>query len=362
MAKDRVTIFIPQIPESVLLVNDGKWTHKNHKGNWAVHDTKKQAEKYARRIPKYQYGSMSSKAGSIDVEYLKYAQDYGDLLISFSVSELYFYNNAIPKSVIDVDDLVNRIKMELRLVMDVTQLPSIALFSVSRDESTVDVIDSSDNIKRRIDILGKSVLPYKNVDNSFKEEGNIYFRGRTGKRSGGQFIAYDKVKEQASKGIDLKELLGLTPRQGILRLEMKESKNPLKRHVKLVREVTGIPKESNESNLCLVMSKEYQVTVLMEVITKLNLDKFITTRTKLISVVKGSKLFTDRELKTAIKVIKHNNGERYSHQLGVSTIKKYDKKILSLGYHFMYSDVELKAITREMVEKAVSTDLTQILM
>ncbi len=360
MAKDRITIFLPAINEEVIY-GDNSWESVNRKGNWALHDANKQGKKHKRRIPKYTYGSMSGKAGLLDVEYLKYNIDMGDLLISLSVSELYFLNNSVPKSNIDLDDIQERILTELRNVIDTSCIPPWDFWVISRDETNVDIIDSQENIIRRMDVLSKSYSPYKKVDNEYKKAGSVYFRGRAGKKSCSQFIAYDKVKEQRDrKSIDLRKILGLNPQQGCLRLESKTSKNPLKLNIDFIRQLSETNRDDTGANFDVVMSIEYQVNVMMKNISKLNLDKTITTRGKLLQELKKSGKLTKRQYSTALKVINHDNEEKLSTKLSQRTIKKYRKIITSLGFHYLYSDVELKPITREKVIEAISSDKKQI--
>lgn len=355
MAKDRITIFIPNINLDQVILNESAWIHFNCKGNWS------KESKYARRIPKYRHGTMRCKAGCIDVECLKYSPNYGDMLFSLSISEIYFFSNAVPKSVIDANDLANKILSELKHILDTSQLPSWDTWKVTRDETNLDIIDSQENIERRMEILSKSQMPYRRVDNEFFKDGSVYFRGRTGKKSASQFIAYDKIKENFDrKGDDLREVLGLTSRQGCLRLELKTCKDPLKRNVKLVRQLPTTTQQAPPSNFSLILSEEFQASVLIEAITKLNLDKIITTREKLLQVIDSSTKFTERTKNTALQVVKHVNGERYSHKLNKRTISKYANLIFSTGYHVLYSDVELKAITPELIKSVVSSDLKQI--
>lgn len=354
MAKDRISLFIPNLPEAILKADGDTWNARNYRGKW---HTNKSSESDHRSM-KYLYGSLSCKAGYIDVQFLKFSSEYGDLLLSLSVAEIFNFTNAIPKSVVSGLELAQKILSDLKYVLDISKLPNYEEWVISKDETCVDVIDTQENIMRRLKILSKTNMPYRNVDTEYLSKHTVYFRARAGKKSASQVVVYDKVREQRErKGLNMSNLLNLSLSEGCMRIELKTRSATLRRNLKLVRKATG---QYMASRFSLFLSHEYQEYLLYEVIVKLNLDKAITTRANLIMKMKESGLFTIRQLNTAIEVMKYENGEECDQIYSSRTISKYKKQIMSTGYNILYSDVELKPITIELLSLAIANDTHQI--
>lgn len=358
MAIDRIRIFIPSLPESILK-HEKSWDSKQYKGPWKSRSADDISARHPRRVPKYKFGSFSAKVGVFDVDFLKYSQENGDLFFSCSVSELYFMHNYIPKSCVISEEFAELSLDFLSEVLDETLLPHFTAWHVSSIEVNIDIIDTQSNNDERLKYTFKHKAPYKKPDTEFAAQGSVYQRGKAWKRSKTQYIVYDKAKEQSDrKGIDLRQNLGLSESEGCLRLESKLSSGPLKRIMKKCRNEI----EDGESlcSLDVVFHETFQLIVMKKTISDLHLDKIITTRKNLMKIIKSTKTLSDYTKKQAIRILNHINGEKYIHKIHKQTLKKYLNVILSLGYSPYTSENEIKPVTLKRLQKALAYDLEYV--
>lgn len=358
MAIDRIRIFIPEITKAII-IKELSWTNKRYRGPWKSHSVENLSARYHRRVSFYKFGTMSIKSGIFDVEFMKRSENHGDLSISCSVSELYFQHNFIPKSCVGTTDFIELTLEQLSAVLDTDQLPHYSKWTLSYFEANVDVIDIQSCNENRLKLSSMIDMPYRKADCQYADRGSVYQRGRAGKRSKSQFALYDKVKEQLDrKGIDLRERLCLTQGQGCLRLESKLGGDPLKDIISKCRE--EIEDGALLSPLDIIFHQDFQLKILWKAIKDLYLDKIVTTRKKLLKIIRTSTLLTKHEKKQAQYVVNHLNGERHSLNMHKDTLRKYIKIILSLGYSPFTSESEIQPITFQKLQDALSSDLRYI--
>jgi hypothetical protein len=107
-------------------------------------------------------------------------------------------------------------------------------------------------------------------------------------------------------------------------------------------------RDFNLKELEYMLCNRYEHDVFYLLINGLYLNKKITTRKKLFKKIERTKKLSRREKATARMVVKYLNDERMTEdvQLSEYSIKKYTNFILSLGYHYVYSDEEIGEVIK----------------
>lgn len=414
MAKDRQVLFINNISSDIL--------HNN--SLWRTYSYSNSNNKYKHRGGYYTYGVMKCDINGFHIEYLRYSPTKGDLLISYNISILYNGNNSIPKSNVCAIDLTKCINQSLKEVLYTSRLPHYNNWKISKDETNIDIIDTTINIKERFELLKKVKVPHRNLDYSFANDGTLYFHsGRDRNKSSGVIIIYFKGKEQRSRNKSSYNPYGYG-NEG-LRIEIKNKRYVLKANISKVRRLNKlknnlfnrfstynlkfsyrselylnsemiyfteanynlfnkyvgifpqyerynfkcngvkdiqscrgmyIKDNSNDSNLDIVIGKDYQRIVISDFIIKCGLDKLITAKKKLYEIIDKSNIFSKTMKKTAKRIIRYLNGEFNSIDINDKTIKRYKKLILSTGYHYLYSSTELSPITIDDIVRIIEQD------
>ncbi|MFH5836718.1 hypothetical protein ACHAL6_11660 [Proteiniclasticum sp. C24MP] len=340
MAIDMVRIFISGVGIDAL----------NHKASsWKRSRFYRQdcETKYKKRQEKYGFGTLSMDSGCIHIEYMRYAEKMGDLLLSLSLPDLYFGNNAYFYFHTDYVELAGKIHNELRYAIDVKKLPPWSEWGLSRDELTVDITDTSENNRRRFDTLAKlKKLPYQIADLTYKNEGSIYFHtGKNRMKSGRQLIVYDKSLQQSIRGINLEQTLNLPQGYSVLRVEEKTKGSPLKTDVKKTLANYEFPE--GFTRLEIALSKEHQIFHIKSFLSSLGLDRIITTKYKLYAIIDDMSALSRKRKKTCKRVLRYLNGEFKNISLSERTITSYKKIILQTGFHFLYAESDILPVQIE---------------
>lgn len=360
MGKDVIRIFMTEVNLKTLHQQDATLWKSFKKVHWVPIHPNDTTIEYKRRQERYLHGTMSTDSGCIHVEYLRSSPVKGDLLLTVSVAEIYNGNNSIPISNIDITDLIHRIIQEIRFVLDVSQLPPSRTWRISRDETNLDLIDTVENNKIRFDIFMKSKLPYMKIDLTLAGNGTVYFyTGKTRKRAGMQVCIYSKRLQQDFKNNNLREMLGLTQEQDVMRCEVKMKRQPLKNRVQKTNKSYGF-QEGNGSNLETVLSKEFQIFVISELFIKLGFDKTITTKKKLNQIIDDCQLLSQKRKITCKRAIRFLNKEIKTINLSTKTLAGYKKIILATGYHYLYAAKELAPINLDDIKESI--DLNKSMM
>ncbi|MGL5244938.1 MAG: phage/plasmid replication domain-containing protein [Sarcina sp.] len=166
--------------------------------------------------------------------YLKYSlipgsDEYGYLTIDVSISKLINGDNAIPTTQTSVDEIEERFSSDLGHVLNFNNIPSIKEWTVSRDETYIDIIASKEIVESIYHIIECASIAYRNVDITYKENGSIYIHsGKDRKKANWTLILYDKGTECASRGNDVANLKNLKEGQVCLRLEIKTKRKMLR--------------------------------------------------------------------------------------------------------------------------------------
>jgi hypothetical protein len=102
-------------------------------------------------------------------------------------------------------------------------------------------------------------------------------------------------------------------------------------------------REFNLKELEYMMLNTYEHDVFYSLINNLHLDKKIVIRAKLFKKIERTSKLSKTEKTAAKRVVKYLNGENVpnSEKISEYSIRKYIKFILSLGYHYIYSDKEI---------------------
>ena len=234
MAKDMERIFLKNIHYDVLIQKlPSSWCWKRFHQQ-TITTPQVTETRYKKRQEKYLYGTMSTNSGCIHVEYMRYSKIMGDLLLTFSLPDLYFGNNSHLLFDVDSNELSRKILNELRFVLDVQKLPPLKEWGLARDELTMDIIDTEENNRHRFKTMTKQkMLSRKKADSTYANQGSMYFHsGDNRMNAGRQLIVYDKSHQQANKGNDLERILNLPPDHSMLRIEEKTKGSPLKTNIR----------------------------------------------------------------------------------------------------------------------------------
>lgn len=177
------------------------------------------------------------------------------VLIHFSISKLLNGSNCISMSNIDENKLYYRIQDDLKHVLNFDMLQGE--WSVSKDETNLDIIGPQPYIQALFEYISKASIPYRKIDLQYKKKGTIYFYSATDKGRSGNLIAiYDKAKECKDRG-ESNEFLEHIARNGygIIRLENKARRRYLKRRV--CKNKTNI--NNNMDNISMKLMNDYYI-------------------------------------------------------------------------------------------------------
>lgn len=345
MAKDMVRVFLKNIHNDVLIQKlPSSWCCKKlHRQNTTSSQVKE--KRYKKRQEKYLFGTMTTDSGCIHAEYMRYSKTMGDILLTFSLPDLYFGNNSHLWYDFDSNEFSRKTLNELRFVLDVQKLPPLKEWGLSRDELTMDIIDTEENNKHRFKTMTKhKMLSRKKADSTYVNQGSMYFHSGDNRiNAGRQLIVYDKSLQQANKGNDLEQILNLPPNHSMLRIEEKTKGSPLKTNINKASSKYEFPQ--GFTNLEIAFSKEYQLLHIKEILSYLGLDKMITTKDNLNSIIKNLTTLSPKRKKTCKRVVRYLNGEIKNISLDEKTIKFYKKIILETGYHFLFSDIDIPPVS-----------------
>lgn len=343
MAVDLKRFFIKTIDiKDLFLIGSPLWTTKRSY-KWTNHKTPLPS-KYQKRPDLYIYGTLSADSGCVHLEYMRYTKTKGDLLLTTSLPELYHDNNSHFLSQIEMDDLEKRVLNEIRFVIDISKVPPIREWGISRDELTFDIPDiQKNNLIRYENIRKFQKLPYKKIDRTYEMKGTIQFHsGENSKNAGVILIVYQKDLQQASKGNDLSRTLGLPDNFSVLRIEEKTKGGALKFRINKTRTRSDFAKEF--TNLEISLSIEHQNMHIKNFIESLYLDKKIVTKKQLYGVIDGLRSLSTKKRKTCKRVIRFLNGEIKTIALTEKMINAYAKIILETGYSCFYGEIEVPAV------------------
>ncbi|MFL0196048.1 hypothetical protein ACJDU8_10795 [Clostridium sp. WILCCON 0269] len=294
---------------------------------------------------------MICDVGVFHLEYLRKSLNNGDLKISFSISKAFNGNNSIPKSNVSVSDLYSLLEHRLNCALDVKQLPPIDDWTISQGENNCDIVDTKENLLERFNLLRKTKVPYRKLDDSLADKGTLYlYSGKNRKKSSTVIVIYFKIKEQESKNTDIRSILSLNEGIEDLRIEERNTRRALKKKVAKFKNrynlfnllppmylrISDKPsskeyyniyendirqyvsfnkvkakvrytylKESHynfyvclnyeskiKANVADILDKDYQFSVITNLIKSCNLDKSITTKHNLYKIIDKSPFFT----------------------------------------------------------------------
>lgn len=324
VAKDKVDIFISNIDNKVIL----------NMNIWQTVPINKNS-----RRKRFYTSCRVFNNENIHLEYLQYSQTNGDLRISFSVSRLFNGNNIIPVTLIKKEDFNKLLYSKLNEIIDITKLPPICKWIVSSEETFIDIIMDKNQIDQLFKVLHKiDKMPYLKRNIRFQNDGTLYFEN---KRT--SIKVYYKILEQQQKNkdFDVFNFLNIKDNEDLLRFEVRNNRSKIKYEFKKNKlncnnNVVG--------NIYDVLDIRYQFIEIYKFIKIAHLDKKITTKQNLYKIIDNSSIFTKNTKKTAKRVIRYLNREVESINASKQTIYTYKRKILNLGYHYMYADIDLDPI------------------
>ncbi|ERI94181.1 hypothetical protein HMPREF1982_01193 [Clostridiales bacterium oral taxon 876 str. F0540] len=351
MAIDKVSTYIT----NVSLVKD-KLFEERYRENWFYKENDNRCLSYY-----YKY---------IDGIFLKYMPMHKDDLLYIDFNPVYLLQNDNIASIYscNIQQLYSIIRDKLKGVLDISVVPNLRYWMVSYYENNINIIRDSDEIKALYNVISKLENIGKLKKDISEEGGTIYFfNGKDMENSDFIIRIYLKLRQISNtnpeKQIDDyydSDLVCLKAGQDILRIEVSLKRDRIYKLFKpIVTKFTSDGKatelEIEPSSRPVAILEEVfdfnsQVNIMNKVLKLLHLDKTITTKIKLFSVINGSSL-SKNEKHTAKLVLNYLNKVPHIKVPAESTILKYKRWILSKGYHYIYADVEIKPISIDDIIK-----------
>jgi hypothetical protein len=342
MPIDRVRIYltnIESIKDDIFLEQYNKWYIKKN-------TSKPLLSYYWKRI------------GCITVKYMP-LNNGGTLYLEFNPSTMIFGDNIASLCCCNIQQLQNMIYNKLKGTIDISAVSNIRYWNVSRYENNINIIRDAGTIKALYNLISKLEKTKRLNKMIYEPEGTIYFFNGSSLESSDYIVKfYFKLRQIRNKINDASigqyynsEVVCLNPGEDILRMEITSGREIVVRHYKkekykwngLVSEMIGAIPRNQIGTLEDIFNYDSQVYLLKKIINDFHLDKIMTTKGKLISFIDNSNLSLE-EKKTAKTVIKHINNCSHKKKPAPSTIAKYKAWILSMGYHYMFADVEILPI------------------
>lgn len=201
---------------------------------WNYRDINNDNSKYRNRIGFYNKCYFCNK-GIWHLEFLKNNfSKSGLLILECSLSKLINGSNSIPVTDINMEQLMKLIVFQgLDSLIDISRLPNMDKWSISRDENFIDIYGDRETIEALYDVIAKTQVNRKNIDLSNKEKGTVYFySGSSRKRAGCLIKVYFKLKEMIDKKEDTKYIDRITSQNcTVLRIEFKSNRSKIRHTV-----------------------------------------------------------------------------------------------------------------------------------
>ena len=350
MAKDRIVYTIRNIATTCLLETHD-WIQVYRPGKEKGESSSRSRSNFGH--PFYSYGIYRKTEGLVDLQLMKYSKNKGDLKVSVNIPNIVNGNATTPKSDISIDDLEHIIHKEIKAICQTTQLPDIKEWKVTKDETNIDIIGKSDDIDELYEVLSRFEIPRYTLDMTYADRGTLYYH--TGKKLEGSnsvISIYYKDRELAAKHDSFNHNgEGIKPGESCLRIEIRNSKGPLKTAVKNTKKFNEILQNSSVSET--VVSTEFQINTLEKLVEAFGLDRTFLTKEELMEVINNSSLSGTGKA-GCIRYIEFENGVG---NISKSSYYRYKKILKEMGYSPIYSgkrlDVNLTNIN-DYVEGEIS--------
>ncbi|MCR1934275.1 hypothetical protein NSA27_06150 [Clostridium tepidum] len=302
--------------------------------------------------------------------FIKYMPIHKDdaLYIDFNPAFLLRNDNTTSIYSCNIQQIYNIIREKLKGTLDISVVPNLRYWKVSYYENNINIIRYMDEIKALYKVISKLENIGKLKKEIIEDGGTIYFfNGKSRAESDFIIKIYFKLRQISNKNPERQiddyydsDLVCLKAGQDILRIEVSLKRDRIYKLFKpIVTKFTSDGKateiEIEPSSRPVAILEEVfdfnsQVNIMNKVLKLLHLDKTMTTKIKLFSVINGSSL-SKNEKHTAKVVLNYLNKVPHIKVPAESTISKYKRWILSKGYHYIYADVEIKPISIDDIIK-----------
>lgn len=323
MAIDKVSTYIT----NVSLLKD-KLFEERYRENWFY------KENYNRCLSYYYK--------DIDGIFLKYMPMHKDdlLYIDFNPASLLQNDNIASIYSCNIQQLHSIIRDKLKGVLNISVVPNLRYWMVSYYENNINIIRDSDEIKVLYNVISKLENIGKLKKHITEEGGTIYFfNGKYMENSDLIIRIYLKLRQITNKNPEKQiddyydsDLVCLKAGQDILRIEVSLKRDRIYKLFKpMVTRFTSDGKateiEIEPSSRPVAILEEVfdfnsQINIMNKVLKQFRLDKIMTTKIKLFSVIDSSNLSKD-EKNTAKLVLNHLNKLQRIKVPAESTILKY---------------------------------------
>lgn len=334
MGKDRLVYTVRNISSSCIF-EINKWQKVYKPGT----KTKETSLKSKSNIghPFYCYGIYRIKEGLVDLQFMQYSKYYGDLKISVNIPMMYHGNATTPKSDTPSKELESIIFKEIKEVCNTLLLPEIGSWSVTKDETNVDIIGKKEDIDALFEVLIKTKVPRYKRDDSYADCGTIYFYTGSNRENSHSVICIYYKSDELEKKNEIFNDGGyvLQPDESCLRLEIRNRKGPLKTACKKAQKRFNT--DLNQSICEMVVGEEFQICTLEDLVFAFKLDRVFLPKTELMEMIEKSSL-TKKVKETCKRYIEYENGVG---NFSKSSCQRYKALMRTLGYAPIYSSKKL---------------------
>ena len=301
---------------------------------------------------------------------LEYFPDSYRLMVRFNIPKLLYGDNMIPAMCFNFNHLTTTLNDVLHNYVEFYDItddenrsrlqPKYHDWTCNEIEYSVDIPVPENLISPYISAIKKVQLSRKEKDTYEDETTSVYHQSSDDHRKSGiRNIVYNKLEERKrqlpeDKLLNAVSLTTLQPGESLLRFEVRFRRRAITyrsgstrttvKHGELI-EISS-KRDPQFDRFIEAVRYERQIRVMKRFLSDYHLNLPIKTKRDLFKAVKDSSRSTKYK-DGVLKTIEFLNGTRKRQPFNPDTTTRHRKFILSLGIHYIYSDIELPPLTLE---------------
>lgn len=312
----------------------------------------------------YKHGILIYHKDEIFLKLMKYSPQKGDLYIDFNPAKIKYGEIDSLNMDIFYGEICMLLDRELRGIFrcDTFFETNKNKLNMFKGEIYIDITINKEESEALFRFIRKIDIPRMKINLKYMGSGTIYFYGGNNLSSSNiVFKIYKKHEELKTKRYHINSSVGIIRFELVLkrrkllydyknaeRLKRKKSYqvfHDIAEEHEDIKNIANIDYETS-GDFETLSSTLYQFQKLYEfIVQKCNLNKIITTRDILIDTIISR---TPPTLcKKLCNYVKYVNGENTTMNVSKKTLSRYKKMILDLGYHYLYSDIEIQPLHLE---------------
>lgn len=347
MAKDKIRLLLKGVSYDDIVDTDLWGVRRNDDGGY------------------YKYGSLWLDCNGTFLKLMRNSYRKGDLFIDCNPSRIKYGKINSSNRDVSFEETCEILDDELSGVFKNPNFfkDNEHNLKFSQMETYVDIRLSKLEADSLFEFISKIDIPPWKVDHEFTDDGTVYFyKGKEPKTGNSILKVYKKHNELTKRGHEVDNSLGIIRIELVLksrqlnsdykRIEDFKDKESYRVFCKMVEDPrwhmgykTTIDYEGMEKSQVL-SSELYQFQKLYEVIIEmLNLNKKIVTKDDLMNAINSTQ--TPKWAEKLCNYVKHINRKPTKIDGCDKTLSRYKEKILDMGYHYRYNDMEIHPIHLE---------------